>query len=40
MSPLLLRLLFFFFRYDYLRDAYILRFVGKWVGPVLRPRAR
>ena len=40
VSPLLLRVLFFVFRYDYVRDAYILRFVGKWVGPVLRPRAR
>jgi hypothetical protein len=40
VSPLLLRLLFPAFRYDYVRDAYILRLVGKWTGPVLRRRAR
>jgi hypothetical protein len=39
VSPLLLRLLFPAFRYDYARDAYILRLVGKWTGPVLRRRA-
>jgi hypothetical protein len=40
VSPSLLRLLTPLFRYDYVRDAHILRLVGKWVGPVLRPRAR
>ena len=27
-------------RYSYSRDAYILRVIGRWVGPVLRPTNR
>jgi hypothetical protein len=26
------------YRYDELRKAYIIRAIGRWVGPVLRPR--
>jgi hypothetical protein len=40
VSPLLLRLLAPIFRYDHPRDAFVLRFVGKWIGPVLRPPRR
>jgi len=29
-----------FFRYSYSRDAYVLRAVGRSVGPVLRPDRR
>ena len=38
VSPKTVRALVPFYRYDDLRQAYILRGVGQWVGPVLRPR--
>ena len=34
----MVRALLPFYRYDDLRHAYILRGVGQWLGPVLRPR--
>jgi hypothetical protein len=37
VNPALLRALTPFYRYDTLRKAYIMRGVGRWVGPVLRP---
>ena len=38
VSPKMVRALLPFYRYDDLRHAYILRGVGQWLGPVLRPR--
>ena len=38
VSPKTVRALVPFYRYDDLRQAYILRGVGQWIGPVLRPR--
>jgi hypothetical protein len=38
VSPTVVRALVPLYRYDELRQAYILRAVGNRVGPVLRPR--
>jgi hypothetical protein len=40
VSPLTLTLLTPLFRYSRTRDAHVLRIVGNWHGPVLKPERR